>query len=357
MSPKNIALIFLFTLMLTENAIATPPSGDIFTRVENPEHYELLASRQSILQELFVDWPILSITVNMGTSRGIVAVVVALSVPIDTSSIGIAYTYDVVMRFHEDTLLNKTEIRKTLTSFRYVVSHIESHKVLQVFHSNVELHSANLQGTENLYSIELLSTTGDTLIYRMAWDDTGPLGSLRKWTVKLCFTQQGLLDQLESFLSRCPVPQIREFRTQVGISYARFYKNRLFVSSGRDCSDFDACFSAMRSMNFVTSFKLPTTREWHSFPYYPSALSAVQEYLATHADNDCVVDRSSSSAFVVSGYQQNSNPRRVYVPLACKGNAGRVASVRIDIENTSDSTAVIHTRSVLDSLKVECPWK
>lgn len=350
---RKICVFLVFHVVLSISvSFASQPILPKHIKIENQKYYELLASKHSILKKLFENWQLKSVNVKEYTINDILLITINFDVPVDSSPLGIAYKYSFIMKFVGDSLINSIEIRKMATIFKEILSRMENHPAVRVFYNNSNVNYAHLSALGHTHILELHSTKGDTLVYENKWPYHPKIDQI----YMLSFTNIKLLDQLELFLSKFPIPQVTEFRTQVGIGYARLYRNHLFVSSGNKYGTKNTCFSTYHSGRLITSFKLPTSFDWHGFRFYTKSMSCFQGIISKQIDLDCQSKTLADSSFVIMNYQQNSLPRRIYLMLNCENKTTKFISTRVSLTEPNNYDFMTHGHEVRDSFHIECRW-
>jgi len=342
-----LSLIFPVT---TQSVNISKTRAEMPIKVEHPQIYELLVLQYDLLDELFPNWP-RSASVSEYSADDIVCVTVRFLVPIDSSSINMHYSFRLLMRFQKFSLTNELSIREAAESYQKVLSHMERHQAIKLFRTTDNIDYAELYWDRPSYGLVMRSPAGDTIIYQTYWSD----GPKNEWFRMFNLTNPKLLNRLEWFLSRFPVPQVTEFRERLGIGYARLDKNYMFVSSGTGCDNRDAYFLAGHSLKFVASYKLPVSYDWPGFPYYADAMGFLDQYIRKNQNIDCAINSAADSAFVIMSFQPNSLPGHIYIPVRCVDNKIRLVSVDMSLIGSEGYRPILHELSVTDSLQIGCP--
>lgn len=352
MYKRIVVLIIWLYLILAAASTATPPTPMRRSRVDRPTHYMLLASRHSILEEYFAGWNRKSVSVADNAYNDVVVIKFGFKIPREMMTLELDYSFEFELKFIGDSLINDSLLRALANPLQEVLSHIENHSTVKLFCESTEVTSALIYWSGAESAIKLISPAGDTLIYSTMW----PPGPKRERVRRLSFTEQKLLDQLELYLFRFPLPQVTEFRKRVGIGYARLYKNVLFVSSGQDCDNATACFFASHSGKQAFSYKLPAKYDWTTFSNWLETINAMKTYLEYRSDSSCTVEHALYSAVLVMGYMKETGARGVYVMYRCDDEKARALFVETSPTNRSPFKAVAQDPSILDSISVDWWW-
>jgi len=344
--------IFFIVFTFIQSGNSTPPTFDIITRVENPQHFESLAVKHSVLKEQFNNWQIKSVSTPY-MQKKVVSFFVNLIVPGDFAPNGLAYEYGLAMKFSGDSLINYEEIKADRLRLKDVINLIENNKAVRTFRCNADVYSEYLYWNGGSYIFEMRSKFGDTLVTATGW----PASSGEGFVWRFSFNEPHLLDIIELFLNKSSVSQLTEFRSRLGLGYARLRNEQFFFSSGKNCEDTAACFIVYHSWNLINAYKLPMKYDWSSFPYFADAVREANYFLLTQGDTDCLSTLLPPDApFAIMCHQQNTLPRRVYIPIKCKNKLFKILSIQLDNEGSKDPHPILHDVSILDSLLSELRW-
>ena len=347
---KVIAATLLGFILMSQTVSATKLTMPIRYKVENPKHYVEMASR--FCESQFVaDWEILEARVGTATDS-VVPVYLELEVPHSYSSLGIAYKAKVTLTYRGDSLLRDRRTWLQCANYRSTIRHAEKQNEVRLFvEATAVKHSIDYwEGLGHIIRFE--STTGDTLVYHLRETNTQLESGL---TNGFTFQHADLLANLELYLKRWPVPQVTEFRENVGIARARLLNDHVFISSGTDVHGKCASFSVMRSFGLITSFRLPNAFQWSTFPWFTRSHMAVWSLLPDKSVPGCQMEEMVNPHYTYMGYQQNSSPRHVYVVLECSEGTTQLASVIVGGDGSVDFHLRLHDPGVLDSLDIRTP--
>ena len=347
---KVIAAIIVGLLFGSQELSASQPRMPIRYKVENPKHYVELASR--FCESQFVaDWKILEARVGTATDS-VVPIYLQLEVPHSYSSLGIAYKAKVTLTYRGDSLLRDRRTWLQCVNYRSTIRHAERQKEVRLFVEATAIkHSIDFWEGPG-HKLHFKSTTGDTLVYHMRETNTQLESGL---TNGFTFQHASLLANLELYLKRWPVPQVTEFRENVGITRARLLNDHVFISSHSDSQGECASFSVMRSFGLITSFRLPNAFQWSTFPWFWRSHMAIWSLLPDRRAPGCQMEEMVNPHYTYMSYQQNSSPRAVYVMLECSEGVNQIASVIVGGDGSVDFHLRLHDPGVLDSLDIRVP--
>lgn len=347
---KVFAGIILGFVLLSQKASATQPTRIIRYQVENPEHYIKIASR--FCESQFVaDWKILEARVGTATDS-VVPIYLQLEVPHSYSSLEIVYQANVILTYRGDSLLRDHRTWLQCANYRSTIRLVERQTEVRLFVEAAAIkHSIDSwEGPKHLIRFE--SLTGDSMTYHIR--EMNPQGDSGK-TVGFVFRHAKMLENLELYLKRWPIHQAIEFSENVSIALARLTGNHFSISSYSDNQDEYASFSALRSPAQITSFKLPNTFQWSTFPYFTRSHMAIWSLLPDKSAPGCQMEEMVNPHYTYMSYQQNTEPRDVYIKLECRDGITQLVSVIVGGDGSVDFHLRLHDISVLDSLDIRVP--
>ena len=337
-------LLFVCIMLWTQTSIvfATPETPSIITKVENPEHYDSLAKSHKIFEEVFNGWVISSVSIPLEQSK-VVSFTVKLQAPAEITADSIPLELVVGLRFANDSLINFERIKSANMQLTVVLKNIERNRFARLFRNNASI-SSRLINWVGGYSFELRSENGDTLAIgpKLA---TSARESRVLW---FSFNSPYLLDYLEVFMGAAAFTNIPEFKKKVGIGYVKYTRDQLLVSSGKDFSGINSCFTSRGRV--ITTYKLSMKYDWSNFPYFTEAVKRHNYYIISETRSKCVPVSMTDKLFAILSPSAGKVSGRVYLPLDCEKRIIRFISFPVEKIEDLDQRPVIQSISVIDSL-------
>jgi hypothetical protein len=339
---NSISFLLIVYLVSAQTVFCTPPSFDIITKVENPEHYENLAFNHEVFKEQFPGCEITSLTTPL-KQKEIVSFYVNIVLPRYIVPNGIRYEFGVWTKFIKDSLTNYDEIKNCRQELEEVIKQIENRKFVRLFRKNVEVESEYLYWNGK-YIHAIRSLNADTLVTFYSWPPASDFGQV--WWFS--FYSKKLLDILEIYMGPKAFNEISVFAKKVGLGHVRQGRQHLFVSSGRECSDSNSCFT--ESGGAISSYKLTMQHDWPNFPFFSEARASLQYYVMTETKTNCLSADTSDKLFAILCPPDNNRPRRVYIPLDCDNTPLRIISFQVGLNEKIYNEPIVHDLSIIDSL-------
>ncbi len=336
--------LFVCIMLWTQASIvfATPETPSIITKVENPEHYDSLAKSHKIFEEVFNGWEITSVF-NLLKQGEVIYLYVNLVVPKRIAKEATSLELGIRMEFTNDSLLNYKGIKEIRLKLQEVLKSIENNKFVRLFRSNANVCSEHLYWHAG-YSFEIRSENGDTLAVAPNW----PFSKRSARVSWFSFNSRFLLDYLEVFMGAAAFTNIPEFKKKVGIGYVKYTRDQLLVSSGKDFSGINSCFTSRGRV--ITTYKLSMKYDWSNFPYFTEAVKRHNYYIISETRSKCFPAAMTDKLFAILSPSAGKVSGRVYLPLDCEKRIIRFISFPVEKIEDLDQRPVIQSISVIDSL-------
>src|SRR3989344_5438479 len=326
MNQKIILPIVLFTIIFANIVFATPPSPPPCYEGENPELYKNLVFNSEIYS-YFQGWELKNITVPCHYERGPISVILKYNVPTSYSTSNLNYQTTVMFSFKDDQLINSEELNQVFKNYEQYIAYFESEENIKFF---IQTTGATNVNHEETRIFELKSQPREYVNYDF----------IDKSIVSLSFANTALIDSIGKFVPKISnVPEVNEFRNNVGIHFVEFGNNRLSVHKDFSCPTCESYFVYDLSQLFPTSFSLDNNFEWRAFPEISKAHKTIEENLLVGGLSNCMIGTGDMHAYTILNYH-NSPTDSWFMTVALKCDGGtrwKDASIRLNPDGNFDS--------------------
>jgi len=325
MNYKIILSMLLFTIVFSNIVFATPPSPPPCYEVENPEHYKNLVYTSEIYN-YFQDWELKNITVPCHYERGSINVILKYNVPTSYSTNNLNYQTTVIFSFKDNQLINSEELNQVFKNYKQHIENFESEENIRLL---IQTTGATNVKHEETRVFKLESQPREYVNYDF----------IDKSIVSLSFANPILIDKIEKFVPKISdVPQVTEFRNNVGIHFIEFGNNRLSIHEEFSCPTCESYFIYDLSQLFPTSYSLDNNFEWKTFPEISKAHKTIEENLLIGELSNCSIGTGDMHTYTIVNYH-NSPTDSWFMTVALKCDGGtrwKDASIRLNPNGTHD---------------------